>query len=164
MTIRISAMPAATAINVTDGAVGFEYVDANTNSVRLTLAQARVTLFDAVASACVLKLAGGVQHLVGGNNFVNLASNVMTLYAGTSGFKINNSADSLTLATLSTAGALTLTSGITTGATTLHTTTVALTNTAAAATATMTNAPMAGNPTKWIVISDNGTPRSIPAW
>lgn len=42
---KISALPAASAPNVTDSAIGFEYVDANTNSVRLTLAQARTQLF-----------------------------------------------------------------------------------------------------------------------
>lgn len=40
----------------------------------------------------------------------------------------------------------------------------ALTNNAAAQTATLTNAPVAGNPTKWIPINDNGTIRNIPAW
>lgn len=39
-----------------------------------------------------------------------------------------------------------------------------LTNSAAAATATLTNAPVAGNPTKWIGIDDNGVTRQIPAW
>lgn len=42
--------------------------------------------------------------------------------------------------------------------------TIALSNGAAAATATLTNAPIAGNPTKWIPVDDNGTIRSIPAW
>lgn len=40
----------------------------------------------------------------------------------------------------------------------------AFTNGAAAATGTLTNAPVAGNPTKWIPINDNGTTRYIPAW
>lgn len=39
-----------------------------------------------------------------------------------------------------------------------------LTNGAAANTATLTNAPVAGNPTKWVPINDNGTTRYIPAW
>ena len=30
--------------------------------------------------------------------------------------------------------------------------------------ATLTNSPVAGNPTKWLIISDNGTPRYIPAF
>ena len=40
----------------------------------------------------------------------------------------------------------------------------ALTNNAAAAAATLANAPVAGNPTKWVPINDNGTIRNIPAW
>lgn len=35
---------------------------------------------------------------------------------------------------------------------------------AAAQLGTLTNAPVAGNPTKWIAIDDNGTTRQIPAW
>jgi hypothetical protein len=53
---------------------------------------------------------------------------------------------------------------LTTSSTTLHTSSVSLTNGAAAALGTLTNAPTAGNPTKWIPIVDNGTPRYIPAW
>lgn len=43
-------------------------------------------------------------------------------------------------------------------------TSVALGNGAAAAAGTLANAPVAGNPTKWIPINDNGTTRYIPAW
>lgn len=43
-------------------------------------------------------------------------------------------------------------------------TTVTLTNGAAAAAGTLSNAPVAGNPTKWVGINDNGTTRYIPAW
>jgi hypothetical protein len=58
-----------------------------------------------------------------------------------------------------------LTTGLQTfGSATLLATNIALTNGAAAQTATMTNGPTAGNPTKWIPISDNGTTRYIPAW
>lgn len=48
--------------------------------------------------------------------------------------------------------------------TTLLRTSVALANGAAAAAGTLGNAPVAGNPTKWIPINDNGTTRYIPAW
>jgi hypothetical protein len=41
---------------------------------------------------------------------------------------------------------------------------VALTNNAGAQVATILNGPLAGNPTKWIPINDNGTIRNIPAW
>jgi len=43
-------------------------------------------------------------------------------------------------------------------------TSVALNNGAAAAAATLLNAPVAGNPTKWVTINDNGTNRQIPCW
>ncbi len=46
----------------------------------------------------------------------------------------------------------------------LHASSVTLTNGAAAAIGTLTNAPIAGNPTKWVPINDNGTTRYIPAW
>lgn len=40
----------------------------------------------------------------------------------------------------------------------------AITSGAAAATGTLTNAPVAGNPAKWVPISDNGTTLWVPAW
>ena len=39
-----------------------------------------------------------------------------------------------------------------------------LTDGAAAAVGTLTNAPTAGNPTKWVLINDNGTIRKFPTW
>jgi hypothetical protein len=48
--------------------------------------------------------------------------------------------------------------------TTLLYTSVALANGAAAAAGTLGNAPVAGNPTKWVPINDNGVVRYIPAW
>lgn len=54
--------------------------------------------------------------------------------------------------------------GIIIGTTQLLATNISLTNNAAAQTATLSNAPVAGNPTKWIPINDNGTIRNIPAW
>jgi hypothetical protein len=43
-------------------------------------------------------------------------------------------------------------------------TSVSLTNGAGAAVGTILNAPVAGNPTKWVAINDNGTTRYIPSW
>lgn len=54
--------------------------------------------------------------------------------------------------------------GLTVGTAVLIASNVSLTNGAAAAAGTLTNAPAAGNPTKWIPISDNGTTRYVPAW
>lgn len=39
-----------------------------------------------------------------------------------------------------------------------------LTDGAAAAVGTLTNAPTAGNPTKWVLINDNGVIRKFPTW
>jgi hypothetical protein len=66
-------------------------------------------------------------------------------------------------------GSLTVSSTLTSssiivGSTTLISSSVALTNNAASAAGTLSNAPIAGNPTKWIPINDNGTTRNIPAW
>lgn len=44
------------------------------------------------------------------------------------------------------------------------TSSAAFTDGAAAQTGTLTNAPSAGNPSKWIPISDNGTTRYVPSW
>lgn len=49
------------------------------------------------------------------------------------------------------------------GATLMNSTT-AFADGSAAALGTLLNAPVAGNPTKWIPINDNGTTRYIPAW
>ena len=62
------------------------------------------------------------------------------------------------------AGSLAISAALVLSQTTLLATSVALTNGAAAAAGTLLNAPAAGNPTKWIPISDNGTTRYIPAW
>lgn len=89
----------------------------------------------------------------------------IVLHANSAGGTIklfNNSVLGIT----ASATALTLTSTVvlTLGGGTLLATSAALTNGAAAALGTLTNAPAAGNPTKWIPISDNGTTRFIPAW
>jgi hypothetical protein len=55
-------------------------------------------------------------------------------------------------------GALTVNSAV------MIQTKTAFTNGAAAAAGTLLNAPVAGNPTKWIPINDNGTTRYLPAW
>lgn len=53
---------------------------------------------------------------------------------------------------------------ITTNSPTMIASSQAFSNGAAAAAGTLTNAPVAGNPTKWIPINDNGTTRYLPAW
>jgi hypothetical protein len=46
----------------------------------------------------------------------------------------------------------------------LITTNTAITDQAGVGVGTLTNAPTAGNPSKWILINDNGTVRKIPTW
>jgi len=77
------------------------------------------------------------------------------------GFGPNNTSPAYAMDVI---GQVRATTGLVSGDTKIMTTTVALTNGAAAAAGTLTNAPVAGNPTKWIPISDNGTTRYIPAW
>lgn len=50
------------------------------------------------------------------------------------------------------------------GTSTLARTTVSLFDGAGAQAATILNGPVAGNPTKWVPINDNGTIRYLPAW
>jgi len=62
------------------------------------------------------------------------------------------------------AGKLTVSAELVLAQAQLMETSVALTNNAAAAVGTLNNAPVAGDPTKWIPINDNGVVRNIPAW
>lgn len=74
-------------------------------------------------------------------------------------------ANSGAFTTVAASGIVTGAGGLRTGiATALVTSTVAMNNGAAAAAGTIANAPVAGNPTKWIPVNDNGTTRYIPAW
>ena len=104
--------------------------------------------------------AGGAMNLYGHAHVTHPGDVVAGISAGSGGkFRVNSQAldagsdylvvdeDGLTVATVI-----------------LMRTTTALTNGAAAQIGTLTNAPVAGNPTKWVPINDNGTTRYIPAW
>lgn len=52
----------------------------------------------------------------------------------------------------------------TSGGAVFHITSTSLTDGVGAAAGTLSNAPVAGNPTKWIAIKDNGIIRYIPTW
>ena len=84
--------------------------------------------------------------------------------------------NSSTASTNTTTGALVVTGGVgiggalnvggaleVSGATLIKSNTT-LTDGAAAAAGTLTNAPTAGNPTKWVLINDNGVIRKFPTW
>jgi hypothetical protein len=98
------------------------------------------------------------------NNSAGLAAAVSD-ETGTGVVVFNNTPTLITpVLGAATGTSVTLTGDITTGTGTLHRTSVALTNGAAAAAGTLANAPIAGNPTKWVPINDNGTIRYIPCW
>lgn len=78
--------------------------------------------------------------------------------AGSVGASLKSSGHSNLPGNLDISGALTVSSSTLIGSTTT------LSNGAGAAAGTLANAPVAGNPTKWIPINDNGTTRYIPAW
>jgi hypothetical protein len=100
--------------------------------------------------------AGGsyITNATDGRKHMTLLDTGETLIngGGAEGMRIDNSKNAI------------FKGSITHADTTLLKTSVALNNGAAAATGTLTNAPVAGNPTKWIPINDNGTVRYIPAW
>lgn len=89
-------------------------------------------------------------------------SNVLSLVSGGtgSGSKVINAINGSSV----TVFQVTADGGFSFSSATLHSTNVSLTNGAAAAAGTLLNAPIAGNPTKWVPINDNGTTRYIPAW
>ena len=94
-----------------------------------------------------------------------LAANTWNFYANGSARNFFNGNTQIGSATptagdekLQVNGALSINSG------TMLRTYTAFTNGAGAAAGTLANAPVAGNPTKWIPINDNGTTRYIPAW
>ena len=76
----------------------------------------------------------------------------LILGGGAEGMRINTSKNAI------------FSGSITHADSTLIKTSVALSDNSGAAAGTLTNAPLAGNPTKWIAINDNGTIRRIPAW
>ena len=78
--------------------------------------------------------------------------------SGSVGASLKSSGNSSLPGNLDISGALTVSSS------TLIRSTTTLSNGAGAAAGTLANAPVAGNPTKWIPINDNGTTRYIPAW
>ena len=57
-----------------------------------------------------------------------------------------------------------VTAGITNNTATLISSSVALSDGAGALAGTLLNSPVAGNPSKWVAINDNGTTRYLPVW
>ena len=87
-----------------------------------------------------------------------------SFFGTTSNHPVEVLSNGATVAAFSATGLVVTGAMTTSDATFIHKTSAALTNGAAAAAGTLLNAPVAGNPTKWIAISDNGTTRYIPCW
>ncbi len=125
------------------GVVDFVYQAAGTGGTRI------LRIYNATADRLQFGVSGAMQWgLSTVGNFLALADNTYDIGAAAANRPRN----------------LFLAGGLQHGSATLLTTTTALTNGAGAGAGTLTNAPAAGNPTKWIPISDNGTTRYIPAW
>ena len=136
--------------------------------------------FGGVPGTNMLKLLNGTKatgaNIIGGGYFYVLAGDLHwvdsagldTVLSGNVNLPAPAAGATLTTAgnivfNAPTAGdTLTVAPSVTTGA--LIATNAALANNAGAQVATILNGPLAGNPTKWVPINDNGTIRNIPAW
>jgi hypothetical protein len=107
-------------------------------------------VIDDTADTVVVTADGGFVATDSGGATVVLLSGTISLNNGTN--SVNLSADTGNVFTINAGG------------TTLVKSTTTLSNAAGAALGTLSNAPVAGNPTKWISINDNGTIRRIPTW
>lgn len=114
------------------------------------------------------RLHASLQSIDGSGSYHLSAAEHTALTAGFTGTGSLVRATTPTLVTpvigAATGTSLVLTGNITTGTGVLHASSVNLTDGAAAAAGTLGNAPVAGNPTKWVPINDNGTTRYIPCW
>lgn len=143
LSIYASTMP------VTGKPIG--YIDGNiTVAGKLTISYSSA---DTDAFELINTNTGGKTWLVGDSAGTT---------AGTFGFY--NNTDAVLTFWITSAGAIHAAGGLTVGSATMITTTTSFTDGAGVAAGTLTNAPSAGNPTKWIPVSDNGTTRYIPAW
>lgn len=103
--------------------------------------------------------------IVSGGGAVGLAFTPnASLPSAVASFGYTKAATSATSASVILAGGLGVSGAIWTNSSTMIASSTSYTNGAGASAGTLTNAPVAGNPTKWIPVNDNGTTRFIPAW
>ncbi|KVH52913.1 hypothetical protein WS89_31240 [Burkholderia sp. MSMB1072] len=140
----------ANAVAITGGSAAFTAPSSVTDSSNST---ATLTLTNTGSNGANLKLVGNGTTTP--NKYVRVNAGVL---------QIANSAYSAIILALTDAGNFSIAGTLTSGDNNLMRTSVSLTNGAAAQTATLANAPVAGNPTKWVPINDNGTTRYMPAW
>lgn len=114
-----------------------------------------------IAALGVVALNGG-----GGNQYFSGDGTTAAILVQLGDLQARNHSTTLKIVDASSQVQIAAASGlkVTGDATNLVHTGQSMTNFAAAALGTLTNAPVAGNPTKWIQIDDNGTARRIPCW
>lgn len=134
---------------------------------RMRLTSTGLAVTGALSSTSDITIGAAGNLLLAGNfaKYIraNTGSSADLRLGGWNGVNIEVGSGFTNVASFSSTG-LAVTGTLTTSSTTLHTSSVSLTNGAAAALGTLTNAPVAGNPTKWIPIVDNGVTRYIPCW
>ena len=85
-------------------------------------------------------------------------------YATTGNFPLTIGTNNTARIIISGAGVVACQGALEVNSATLIKSNTTLTDGAAAAVGTLTNAPTAGNPTKWVLINDNGVVRKFPTW
>lgn len=131
------------------------------------------------AGTVVVGTTGGQQVAIGGGQIYtdgdvtiggDLTPASFTMGSGPNLITMDNTGQlfvesQIICAGLVSAGSVTTASGgFTTGDDYLMKSSVPLFDGAGGNTGTLTNAPTAGDPTKWLIVNDNGTPRYVPAW
>lgn len=139
-------------------------MQASTNFVEIVNGSSYIIAFNAGDTIVNCNLAANPTNSRSCGTTASRWSNVFSVLGNFSGAVTCSTTLSVTSTTTMT-GRLTANDGITVvGGSYLLTTNSALTDGSGGNTGTLTNAPDAGNPTKWILIDDNGTDRYIPTW
>lgn len=110
------------------------------------------------AIAAINRLAGAVEQLSVAPPLVDVIQSNDVVPRIELGILSTQQSDSVEITGGSIVAALTDNTNI------LLASSTALADGAAASAGTLLNAPVAGNPTKWVTINDNGTNRQVPAW
>lgn len=139
-----------------------ESVQASADAAQLQAAEALGQLAN-IANVLSLALYGAYQETISQDNLVQIseqAQQEIYIPPTSLGSMSEQNANKVAI----TGGSVSVNSLTNGNNAALVASSVALNNGAAAAAGTITNAPVAGNPTKWIPIIDNGTTRYIPSW
>lgn len=137
-----------------------------------TTALVTVTSAGTTSIAGSLTVTGGITSSGSGisNSLTNNGTQaIVGPTTNTPLFIVTNNTTAITVSAaqvVSTAGQLTVGGALALpgGSLSIFQTNATMTNGAGAQIGTLTNSPVAGNPTTWFAINDNGTVRHVPAW